>query len=84
MDLNQLAAQLKGVPDQALQQELVNPSGVAPSYLVLAEAQRRSLMRQAAQQQQAERQKQSGWSTMKCCATSWHGSHRRGRLLRWA
>ena len=40
--------ELKGLPDQALQSELVNPSGAVPAYLVLAEAQRRQLMRQSA------------------------------------
>ena len=40
--------ELKGLPDQALQHELVSPSGAMPAYLVLAEAQRRQLMRQSA------------------------------------
>ena len=39
---------LKGVPDQMLQKELAQPSGAVPAYLVLAEAQRRQLMRQSA------------------------------------
>jgi hypothetical protein len=43
---------LKGMPDQALQMELMNPSGAVPAYLVLAEAQRRQLMRQSAVTQQ--------------------------------
>jgi soluble lytic murein transglycosylase-like protein len=44
---------LKGMPDQALQFELAHPSGAVPAYLVLAEAQRRQTMRQAAQAQQS-------------------------------
>ena len=40
---------LKSLPDQALQMELTRPSGAVPAYLVLAEAQRRATMRQAAQ-----------------------------------
>ena len=45
---------LKGMPDQALQFELANPSGAIPGYLVLAEAQRRQIMRQSAQAQQGQ------------------------------
>lgn len=46
---------LKSLPDQALQVELARPSGAVPAYLVLAEAQRRQTMRQAAT---ADRNKQ--------------------------
>lgn len=52
--ISQLTSELRGLPDQALQQELQQPSGMVPSYLVLAEAQRRALMRQAAQKQQQQ------------------------------
>ena len=55
-DLQQMTSELRGLPDQALQSELTHPTGVVPSYLVLAEAQRRQLMRQAAQKQQAQGQ----------------------------
>lgn len=55
-DIGQLTSDLRGIPDQALQSELQNPTGVVPSYLVLAEAQRRQLMRQAAQKQQSQGQ----------------------------
>lgn len=55
-DVNQIASDLRGVPDQTLQMELQSPSGMVPSYLVLAEAQRRQTMRQAAQQQQSQGQ----------------------------
>lgn len=54
MDLAQSINLLKGVPDQALQHELVQPSGLVPSYLVLAEAQRRQLLRQQAQKAQGQ------------------------------
>lgn len=55
-DLAQMTSDLRALPDQALQSELQNPTGLIPSYLVLAEAQRRQLMRQAAQKQQAQGQ----------------------------
>jgi hypothetical protein len=53
-NLIQLADHLRTLPDQALQQELQAPSGIVPPYLVLAEAQRRSLMRSGAQSQQPQ------------------------------
>jgi hypothetical protein len=53
-DLGSIVDDLKGVPDQALQSELVNPSGAVPPYLVLAEAQRRQTMRSAAQRSQQQ------------------------------
>src|SRR5215475_1970278 len=52
----QMTSDLRGMSDQMLQTELQNPSGLVPNYLVLAEAQRRQLMRQAAQKQQAQGQ----------------------------
>ncbi|HXA25584.1 MAG TPA: hypothetical protein VNW90_25175 [Acetobacteraceae bacterium] len=55
-DISQMTSDLRGLPDQVLQHELMQPSGVVPSYLVLAEAQRRQLMRQAAQKQQSQGQ----------------------------
>lgn len=54
MDLSESINILKGVPDQALQHELVQPSGMIPGYLVLAEAKRRQLLRQAEQKQQGQ------------------------------
>jgi soluble lytic murein transglycosylase-like protein len=51
-DVTAQVNELKGLPDQALQMELTNPSGAVPAYLVLAEAQRRQLMRQSALTQQ--------------------------------
>ena len=47
--LIEIAERLKGMPDQYLQQEAQQPSGVAPPYLVLSEIQRRSKMREAGQ-----------------------------------
>jgi len=58
-DINQWSSELRGIPDQALENELQNPRGVVPSYLVLAEAQRRQLMRQASEQQQQQGQQSS-------------------------
>src|SRR5215831_7374764 len=55
-DLMATVNDLKGLPDEALQRELANPTGAIPGYLVLAEAQRRSTLRSAAQRSQ----KQSG------------------------
>jgi len=54
-DLISTANDLKGMPDQALQMELAHPSGAVPTYLVMAEAQRRATLRSgAAQHQQAQ------------------------------
>ena len=53
-DISQLTNDLRGLPDQALQQALAQPNPLMPGYLVLAEAQRRASMRQAAQQEQAK------------------------------
>ena len=55
-DINQMTSELRGLPDPALQQELQQPTGMVPSYLVLAEVQRRQQMRQAAQKQQSQGQ----------------------------
>lgn len=52
MNIIQQADALKGLPDQVLQQELLKPSGAAPSYLVLSELQRRKEMRSNYQAQQ--------------------------------
>lgn len=53
-DVMQQVNELKSLPDQALQFELANPSGAVPAYLVLAEAQRRQLLRSSAQAQQSQ------------------------------
>lgn len=45
MNIIQQADLLKGVPDQALQKELLKPSGSMPSYLVLSELKRRKDVR---------------------------------------
>lgn len=45
MNLVKVAELLKNAPDQALMQELNNPNGAAPSYMVLSELQRRKKLR---------------------------------------
>lgn len=45
MNILQQADNLKGLPDQALQKELLRPTGAMPSFLVLSELQRRKDMR---------------------------------------
>ena len=45
MDLIQLSEQLKGVQDQFLEQQVTNPSGTVPPYLVLSELNRRKTLR---------------------------------------
>lgn len=54
MNIIQIQDDLKNLPDQALQKELLQPSGTAPGFLVLTELQRRKQMRSAyeAQKQQ--------------------------------
>jgi hypothetical protein len=47
-NLVQLSEQLKNLPDQWLAQEMQNPSGAVPPYLILGELQRRKLMRSGA------------------------------------
>lgn len=55
-DLTAQANELKQAPDQALQAELQHPSGAVAPFLVMSEAQRRQLTRQAAQSQQSQGQ----------------------------
>ena len=45
MNIIQVEDNLKSVPDNRLQQEMSNPSGVFPQYLVMSEISRRSKMR---------------------------------------
>lgn len=54
MNIIQIQDNLKNLPDQALQKELLQPSGSAPGFLVLTELNRRKQMRSAfeAQKQQ--------------------------------
>lgn len=59
MDLISISNNLKQVPDQALAREMQVPSGTVPPYMVLAELQRRQLLRSGAQGQQAAQQGQS-------------------------
>jgi hypothetical protein len=53
MNINKLQAQLQHVPDQALISYVQNPDGQVPSYLALAELNRRKEIRKSAQPQQA-------------------------------
>ena len=52
MNLVKVAELLKNAPDQSLIQELNNPSGGMPSYMVLAELERRKKTRDAYQREQ--------------------------------
>ena len=45
MNLVKIADLLKNAPDQALMQEMQNPTGTAPSYMILSELQRRKKLR---------------------------------------
>lgn len=45
MNLVKISEMLKNAPDQALAQELQNPSGSAPSYMILSELERRKKLR---------------------------------------
>lgn len=51
MNLVKVAELLKNAPDQALVSELSNPSGSAPSYMILSELERRKKMRAAYQRE---------------------------------
>ena len=51
MDLTHIQSQLQYMPDQQLAQEVQNPNGAVPSYLALAELNRRNKLRQGAPQQ---------------------------------
>ncbi len=51
MNIVQLQDLLKGTPDARLQQEMSQPSGTIPQYLVLSEIVRRDKMRQSVQDQ---------------------------------
>src|ERR1700754_4009102 len=44
-NLVEVSERLKGMPDQFLQQEAQNPSGIAPPFLVLSEMSRRASLR---------------------------------------
>ena len=45
MNILQIEDRLKSVPDDNLQNEMTNPSGMFPQYLVMSEIQRRAKMR---------------------------------------
>ena len=46
MNIIQLEDNLKSLPDNSLQKEMTNPSGMFPQYLVMSEIQRRKEMRE--------------------------------------
>ena len=46
MNILQIEDRLKSVPDDNLQNEMTNPSGMFPQYLVMSEIQRRAKMRE--------------------------------------
>ena len=52
MNIIQISEQLKDVPDQFLMQEIQNPTGSYPSYLVVSELTRRKRMREGAVKQE--------------------------------
>lgn len=52
MNIVQISEQLKDVPDQFLMQEIQNPTGSYPSYLVVSELTRRKRMREGAIKQE--------------------------------
>jgi hypothetical protein len=52
MNIIQISEQLKDVPDQFLMQEIQNPTGSYPSYLVVSELTRRKRMRDGAIKQE--------------------------------
>lgn len=54
MNLVKVADLLKNAPDQSLMQELQNPSGAAPSYMILSELQRRKKLRGSAMNQEPQ------------------------------
>lgn len=54
MNLVKIADLLKNAPDQALAQELNNPSGGVPSYMVLSELERRKKMRSSMMNQEPQ------------------------------
>ena len=54
MNILQLEDTIKGLPDEALMQQVQQPSGEVPQYLVISEIQRRADMRKRHQEQAQE------------------------------
>lgn len=65
MNIIQLEDNLKSVPDDRLQQEMSNPSGNFPQYLVMSEIQRRTKMRQDYEGRMAANEKTPPRPTMR-------------------
>ena len=57
MNIIQIEDNLKSIPDQRLQDEMVTPSGMFPQYLVMSEINRRSKMREDYQGRMAANEK---------------------------
>ena len=56
MNILEIEDMIKGLPDQALQEEAQAPSGQVPQFLVVSEIQRRTDMRKRFQSQQQQPQ----------------------------
>jgi len=65
MNIIQLEDNLKSVPDDRLQQEMSNPSGNFPQYLVMSEIQRRTKMREDYEGRMAANEKTPPRPTMR-------------------
>jgi hypothetical protein len=57
MNIIELEDNIKGLPDNSLQNEMVNPTGMFPQYLVMSELQRRQEMRKDYQGRMAAEEK---------------------------
>ena len=57
MNIIELEDNIKGLPDKSLQNEMVNPTGMFPQYLVMSELQRRQEMRKDYQGRMAAEEK---------------------------
>ena len=53
MNIIQLEDNLKGLADNSLQNEMINPTGMYPQYLVMSEIQRREEMRKGYERRMA-------------------------------
>lgn len=57
MNIIELEDNIKGLPDKSLQNEMINPTGMFPQYLVMSELQRRQEMRKDYQGRMAAEEK---------------------------
>ena len=65
MNIIQVEDNLKSIPDDRLQQEMSNPSGMFPQYLVMSEIQRRTKMREDYEGRMAANEKTPPRPTMR-------------------